>query len=113
MKYMVMLTRGEWEDTAPEDEKQKMFATIGEWWGRLAGQGKIVEGYQLQPAHTATTVVLNHGQSNIIDGPFMESKETIGGYGIFDVADLDEVIAIARTFPVPNGKAEVRPVVER
>ena len=47
------------------------------------------------------------------DGPFIEAKETIGGYGIFEVADLDEAIAIARTCPVPIGKVEIRPVVER
>ena len=49
----------------------------------------------------------------MIDGPLMEAKETIGGYAIVDVADLDEAIAIFRTFPSPEGKAEVRPVVER
>ena len=113
MKYMVMLTRGEWEEQGPEDERQRIYAEIGEWWGRQAAQGKIVEGHQLQPGHTATTVVLNRGQSTLIDGPFMEAKETIGGYAIVDVADLDEAIAIFRTFPSPEGKAEVRPVVER
>lgn len=113
MKYMLMFTRAEWQDTASEDELRKMYADMGEWWGRLASQGKVGEGYPLQPPHTATTVVLNGGQSTIMDGPFMESKETIGGYGIFDVADLDEALAIARTCPVPIGKVEIRPVVQR
>jgi hypothetical protein len=113
MKYMLMFTRDAWQDTASEDELQKMFADMSQWWGRLASQGKVNEGYPLQPPHTATTVVLDHGQSTMIDGPFMEAKETIGGYGIFEVADLDEAIAIARTCPVPIGKVEIRPVVER
>ena len=113
MKYMLMFTRAEWEDNAPKEEQQKLYAAIGEWWGRLRGQGKITEGHLLQPAHTATTVVLGSGQSTILDGPFMESKETIGGYGIVDVADLDEAIAIARSFPSPAGKVEVRPIVPR
>jgi hypothetical protein len=43
----------------------------------------------------------------------MESKETIGGYGIVDVVDLDEALALVRTFPSPSGKVEIRPVVER
>jgi hypothetical protein len=43
----------------------------------------------------------------------MEAKEAIGGYGIVDVADLDEAIAIGRSFPMPDGKVEVRPVVPR
>jgi hypothetical protein len=110
---MLMFTRDAWQDTASDAEIQQMYADMGEWWSRLASQGKVGEGYPLQPPHTATTVVLNRGQSTIIDGPFMESKETIGGYGIFDVPDLDDAIAIARTCPVPIGKVEIRPVVER
>jgi hypothetical protein len=43
----------------------------------------------------------------------MEAKETIGGYGILDAADLDEAIALVRQLPPYGGKAEVRPVVER
>ncbi|MGI8552301.1 MAG: YciI family protein [Dehalococcoidia bacterium] len=113
MKYMLMLTRGEWQETGSESEKQQVFAQIGDWWGKLAGQGKLGEGYHLQPPQTATTVVLNRGQSTLIDGPFMEAKEIIGGYGILEAADLDEAIAVARTFPMPNGRVEVRPVVQR
>ena len=113
MKYMFMFTRDAWQDTASDVELQKMYADMSAWWGKLASQGKVNEGYPLQPPNTATTVVLNRGQSSIVDGPFMESKETIGGYGIFEVADLDEAIAIARTCPVPIGKVEIRRVVER
>ncbi len=113
MKYMVMFTRAAWEDTGPVDEQHKRYTQIGEWWGKLAAQGKIGEGHQLQPPHTATTVVLNRGQSQIMDGPFMEAKEAIGGYGIFEVADLDEAIALVRTFPSPESKAEIRPVLQR
>jgi hypothetical protein len=113
VKYMAMFTRADWEDTAPEAERQRRYDAIGEWWGRLAAQGKIVEGHQLQPPHTATTVVLNGDHPQVIDGPFMEAKETIGGYGIFEVADLDEAMALVRSFPSPTGRVEVRPVIER
>lgn len=113
MKYVVMFTRGDWEDSAPEAERQRIYGEIGRWWGELASRGKIVGGHQLQPPETATTVVLSNGRSTIVDGPFMESKEGIGGYGVFDVTDLDEVIALVRTFPSPQSKAEVRPVLER
>ncbi|MGH2459910.1 MAG: YciI family protein [Chloroflexota bacterium] len=110
---MLMFTRGEWQETASEEEQRKIFATVGEWWEKLARQGTIVEGNRLEPPHTATTVVLNRGQSTLFDGPFMESKEAIGGYGIVDVANLDAAIAVARSFPSPNGKVEVRPVAPR
>lgn len=114
MKYMVMLTRGEWEASAPPAEQERIFAEIGAWWGRHVEEGTIVEGHQLQPPETATTVVLGSGgNSTLIDGPFMEAKEAIGGYAIVDVADLDEAIAVFRTFPSPSSKAEIRPVVQR
>lgn len=113
MQYMVLLSRSEWEDKAPEDDRNRIFGEIQQWWGRLAAEGKIVEGHQLQHPDTATTVVLRGGQSTIVEGPFMEAKEVVGGYGILDVADLDEAIAIVRTFPSPSGSAEIRPVVVR
>lgn len=111
MQYVMMLTRGEWEDTAPAEDRGKIYAEIQKWWGGLAAQGKIVGGHQLQSPETATTVVLDGGRSQIVDGPFMEAKEVIGGYGVLDVADLDEAVAIVRTFPSPSGKVEIRPVI--
>ncbi|MDQ6898837.1 MAG: YciI family protein [Candidatus Dormibacteraeota bacterium] len=114
MKYMLLLTRGEWEDSAPAEEQQRIYAEIGEWWAKLASEGKMVGGHQLQPPHTATTLVLNaRREATVVDGPFMEAKESVGGYGILEAADLDEAMAIARTFPSPSSKVEVRPVLER
>ncbi|MDQ6742344.1 MAG: YciI family protein [Candidatus Dormibacteraeota bacterium] len=43
----------------------------------------------------------------------MESKESIGGYGVFDVPDLDAAIEVAKTWPAPGHRIEIRPVVER
>jgi hypothetical protein len=113
MKYMLLLTRGEWQESGPEEERQKVFAEIADWWGRLSAEGRMVGGHQLQPPGTATTVVLEHGKSVILDRPLLEAKEAIGGYGILEAADLDEAIAVARTLPTPDGKVEVRAVVER
>lgn len=114
MKYMLLLTQAEWVDSGPEEERQRHYAAIMEWRNRLVGDGTIVEGHQLQGPHTATTVALNgRGEPTIHDGPFMESKETIGGYFVIDAPDLDAAIALARSFPAPGCKVEVRPVVER
>ncbi len=113
MKYMMLLVSevGAWEKI-PESRQKEIFGRITQWWDELSHKGKIGEGYQLQPAHTATTVKLDGGRAVVTDGPFAESKETIGGYGILNVADLDEAIAIAKTWP-GGGKVEVRPVVVR
>jgi hypothetical protein len=58
-------------------------------------------------------VILDHGSSTIVDRPLLEAKEAIGDYAVVDVADLDAALALARSFPMPDGKVEVRPVVER
>lgn len=113
MKYVVMLTRGDWEDSAPEQERLAIYGEIGRWWGDLASQGKMVGGHQLQPPRTARTVVLSNGSSTVLDGHLVEAGEAIGGYGVLDVAGLDEAIALVRSFPAPRGKAEIRPVLER
>ena len=53
------------------------------------------------------------GRPLVTDGPFMEAKETIGGYGIIDVPDLDAAIEIARGWPAQSHRVEIRPIVQR
>lgn len=112
MKYVLLLTRGAWQDTADEIEQEKVFGQIGAWFERLGAEGKIVAAEKLQDPGTATTVVLDDGKSVLLDRPLIEAKEAIGGFAVLELADLDEAIAIARSFPVPDGKVEVRPVDE-
>jgi len=102
---------GYWENL-PEAEAHEQFDRIGKWWGELAGKGTIVGGHQLQPAQTATTVKVHNGAASVTDGPFSEAKETVGGYGILDVPDLDAALAVVKTWPA-DATLELRPVVER
>ncbi|MDQ2689608.1 MAG: YciI family protein, partial [Chloroflexota bacterium] len=75
--------------------------------------GRIVAGHELQPSSTATTVRIGpDGGATVTDGPFVEGKEVVGGFAILDVADLDEALAIASSWPVPD-TIEIRPIVER
>ncbi|HET9879860.1 MAG TPA: YciI family protein [Candidatus Limnocylindria bacterium] len=113
MKYMVLIasTPDGW-DALPEDEQRALYGRIGEWWGEHTAAGRIVEGHQLQPADTATTVrIAADGEVAVTDGPFVEAKEVVGGYAIIDVPDLDAAIAMWRTWPSPD-LCEIRPVVE-
>ncbi len=113
MKYVLLLTRGEWQESGSPDEQQEVFGHIGQWFAKLWSDGTITEAHQLRPPETATTIVLDRGTSTLIDRPLLEAKEAIGGYAVIDVPDLDAALAIARSFPMPDGKVEVRPVVER
>lgn len=111
MKYVLLFV-----DTAEtlgrsEAEVSELSGTIMTWWGEQAAAGKILEGQQLQGPETATTVRHDHGNVTIVDGPFIEAKESIGGYGVVEVKDLDEAIELAKSWPW-GGVVEIRPVVE-
>lgn len=114
MKYMMLIAGSEeaWGEFSDEEE-HRLMGEIGRWWGEHVAAGRIVEGYQLQPVATATTVRPNgdHG-ATVTDGPFIDAKEVVGGYGILDVDNLDEAIAIASSWPAPD-VIEIRPVIER
>lgn len=114
MKYM-MLIAGEGDSYAndTEEERQASYQRIGAWWNEHAQAGRIVEGYELEPSATATTVrIEGDGRSSVTDGPFVEGKEVIGGYAILEVANLDEALALASSWPSPD-TIEIRPIVQR
>jgi hypothetical protein len=113
MKYMALITQGDWWTNASEAERQQAMPKIGEWWGRLFGNGTMLEGHQLKGPDTATTVVIERGRHTISDRPLMEAKEAIGGYGILEAPDLDAAIAIVKTMPVVDAKVELRPIIDR
>lgn len=112
MKFMLLFTRGEWQESGSEEEVARVYAQLGPWFEKLWAERKVSEGYRLEAPHTATTVVVENGRTALVDRPLLEAKEAIGGYNILEAADLDEALAIARTVPVPDGKVEVRPVAD-
>lgn len=119
MKYMMLIAADPAAATRSEAEQNEVSQRIFEWWGAQTQKGNIIGGHQLQPAHTATTVKVKRGQAQVTDGPvyltdgpFNEAKETVGGYGILDVRDLDEALAIVKSWP-GNNNFEVRPIIER
>ncbi|MBV8065718.1 MAG: YciI family protein [Actinobacteria bacterium] len=80
----------------------------------LQASGAMAGANQLQPAHTATTVRVRNGETLVTDGPFIETKESLGGYYLIDVDTLDEALEWAAKIPSARfGHIEVRPVVMR
>lgn len=115
MKYM-MLIAGDEEQWASrsEEETRALYAQIGEFWNAEAAAGRIVEGDELEPVATATTVRIGaDGATAVTDGPFIEGKEAVGGYAILEVDDLDAALSLASRWPVPGDVLEVRPIVQR
>jgi len=93
----------------PEDwaaEKQ----VYGDYINALQEAGVFVDTDWLQPVTTATTLSLKGGTRQVQDGPFADTKETLGGYFVVDVADLDAAMAWAEKCPAAKtGKVEIRP----
>jgi hypothetical protein len=88
-------------------------AEIGAWYEKNGSTGKIADaGYQLDTPDKAKTV----RASGVTDGPFMESKEVLGGYSLLETATADEAVEMARSWPgVDRGwiTMEIRPVIEQ
>ncbi|MQY34509.1 hypothetical protein SRB17_24780 [Streptomyces sp. RB17] len=113
MKYVLLLTRGAWQEEGSDQERGEVYGRLMEWFTKYRTDGTIIEAQQLREPETATTVVVEEGRSTMIDRPLLEAKEAIGGYAVVEVPDLDAALELAASFPVPDGKVEVRPLVER
>ncbi len=112
MKYMLMFVNNDtWATQSSPEQIARGYEAVGKWWTEHSQAGRIVDGEQLKPTQTATTVRKKDGHITVTDGPFIESKESLGGYAIVDVPDLDAAIALAKSWPALE-IVEVRPVVE-
>lgn len=75
--------------------------------------GAFVAGEGLQGTDTATSIRVRNGQTELVDGPFAETKEQLGGFYLLDCKDLDEALRLAAKIPSARyGTVEVRPVAE-
>lgn len=115
MKYVLLFVgtredQDRWDKMTPE-QVQATMGGAGEWFERYSRAGKIVGGEQLQGYKTVTTVRSDGERRVVTDGPFIESKEVIGGFAVIEVQDHAEALEMARTWP--GGPVEVWPAVER
>ncbi len=106
MKYILLFCDDGSNHSASPQQTEAMYGEVGKWWEKNGS--KIHGGEELQAPTTATTV--RRGQ--VTDGPFIEGKESIGGYAVVDVGDLDEALELAKSWPA-SPVVEVRPLVER
>jgi hypothetical protein len=112
MKYMALIYVDPTGFSSRSDEERE---AITKEYFDLAEDPRMVHSDQLQPSSTATTVRVRDGETLTTDGPFVETKEELGGYYLFEANDLDEAIEIAARMPASRhgGAVEVRPLVER
>ena len=112
MKYLLMIYGNESAaQSAPAAATQEMMAAYGAYSQALVQAGVMVGGERLQPSTAATRVRSQAGKTEVLDGPYAESKEQLGGYYMIDVPDLDQAITWAARCPgSQHGTVELRPV---
>lgn len=112
MKYMLLIYGNEAAaQTANKADMEQMLAAYGAYSEALQKAGVMVDGNRLQRAASATTVRTNGSKTNVLDGPYAETKEQLGGYYMIDVPDLDAALSWAARCPgASHGAIEVRPI---
>ncbi len=112
MQYMLMayVNEAAWPTMTKADQEQGM-AAYGAYSEALTKAGVLKGSNRLQPSSIATTVRMADGKPQVLDGPFADSKEQVGGYFLIDVPDLDAAISWAARCPAAgHGAVEVRPI---
>jgi hypothetical protein len=112
MQYLLTLYSEEagWSRMTRAAQEQAV-AAYGAYTEALKKAGVYVGSNRLQSVSTATTVRVADGKSQVLNGPYAESREQLGGYYLLDVADLDAALAWAARCPgASHGVVEVRPV---
>jgi hypothetical protein len=108
-QYLILI----YENESAYINAPEVWQQAGEAHTRFATQvgekgAKLLGGNALQPTATATTI-----RGDVVtDGPFVETKEALGGYYLIEARDLDLALDVARLCPAPYGGVEVRPIMD-
>jgi hypothetical protein len=116
MRYMMFIKHT--EDYRIETVPQSLFGAMGEFVGEAMKNGSIIDTAGLQPTAKGKRVRLAAGKITVIDGPFTETKEVVGGYALVEAKTYEEAMTLATRFmdlhrihwPAFQGECEVRPL---
>ena len=115
MRYMMFIKHT--EDYRGKTIPPGLIAAMDEFIGEHSKQGRFIDGAGLKSSHEGKRVQLRGGRLSIVDGPFTETKELVGGYAIVEVASDQEALEMATQFmelhrihwPEFEGESELRP----
>ena len=100
-------------DALSENEWHALRKETLDYVDRLQKSGRLIIAQALQSATTASTLRVRSGKLSVIDGPFAETKEQIGGFFLIEAGDFDEAVQVAAQWPSARiGSIEVRPIEE-
>ena len=107
MRYMMLIHHD--EEALAKAPQQELWADFAAFNEALARAGVGCE--RLQPSSAATTIRVRGGKTDVLDGPYADTKEQLAGYFMIDVPDLDQAIAWAARCPSSKcGVIEIRPL---
>ena len=110
-RYMLLFLEEPGRGPIPAADRTDTMAKMGRFAGELAQQGKLQGGNPLKAE--ATRVAVHGGKPSVTDGPFAETKETVGGFFVVEAADRKEAVELAKRAPhLAIGPVEVREVIE-
>jgi hypothetical protein len=118
MRYMMFIKHT--EDYRKADVPPSLYEDMGKFIEETSKSGNFISAAGLQPSSAGARVRLEKGKISMTDGPFVETKEIVGGYAIMDAKSRDEALALATRFmelhlkhwPSFEGECEVRPFEE-
>jgi len=115
MKYLCFGYKDEKWEQMSESEKNALFDVCFAYDDELRAKGHFLSGEALEDASAAVTVRIKNGKVSVTDGPFIETKEQLGGVGIIEAKDLNEAIALWSKHPALGVSAvgfEIRPIFD-
>ena len=114
MRYMLMINNDESALAAmPVEKTQQMSAAYGAYTEALKKSGAWLAGERLRPTQATTSVRIADGTTNVIDGPYADTKEQLAGFYMIEAADIDTAIEWAARCPAAStGTVELRPIWE-
>ncbi|MRX27851.1 YciI family protein [Kangiella sp. HZ709] len=114
MQYLLMIYAAESAEPTPgSDEFMQLIQEYDVFTEEVKAAGAFLAGEPLEPVSTATTVQVRNGERFVIDGPFAETKEVLGGYYLLDCENLDQALEYAAKIPSAKyGSVEVRPIMQ-
>jgi len=116
MRYMMFIKHT--EDYRGKPIPPGLIEAMGEFIGEYSAKGKFIDGAGLKSSHKGKKVQLRDGKLSVVDGPFTEAKELVGGYAILDLESDEEALDVAMRFmelhrvhwPEFEGESELRPI---
>ena len=111
-QYMLLIYGNPAEAPSAQDDQEEQYGDWLNYTNALVASGTMVSGAPLEGVEAATTVRVRGGETQVQEGPFLDTQEILGGYYLVDVPDRESAIALAEKMPnIEYGTVEVRPVV--